>query len=388
MRLVAQRVAGGGVLQLGHHADLAGAEGVHVLLRLALQPRDVAHPLLGAPGRIEQRGIAAQGAGVHPEERELAEVGIRQGLEHQRTHRGLGLGGASPGLLGLEVGAADLGPIGGGRELVDDEVEQRVAADAPGGRAAQHRHDLALRDAGSQRLEHLGLGQRALLEILGQEIVVGLGGGLDQLLPPLLHAVGGLGRHRLLRGLAVGEQRGLLGDEIDVAAEPRLLADRNVHGHDAALEPPPQRVQRAEEVGALAVESVDDDRARQLELRGELPDLLGLHLDAGDRVDDHHRRLDDGEAGPGVGDEVAVPGRVDEVDVMALVVAVRHGRVDRDLPLDLVGVEVGGGGAVIHLAQSGDGAGREQHGLDHRGLAHPAMTNDTDVAELADFDRH
>ena len=300
----------------------------------------------------------------------------------------LASGRAHAGLLGLEVGAAHVAAVDRRRELVHDQVEQRVTADALGGRRAQDGNDLALGDAGPQRLEHLGLGQRALLEILGQEIVVGLGGGFHQLLAPLLHRVGELGRDGGLAGLAIGEDGRLLGDQIDVAAEAALLADRHVHRHDAPLEAAAQRLQRAEEVGALAVEAIDDDGAGQIELAGELPDLLGLHLHAGHRVDHHHRRLHHPQAGARVGDQIPVARRVDQIDPVALVVAVGDRGVDRDLPLDLVGIEVGGGAAVVHLAQPVDRTGGEQHRLHQRGLAHTPVPDDPDVADLPDVDRH
>src|SRR5439155_24151251 len=121
---------------------------------------------------------------------------------------------------------------------------------------------------------------------------------------------------------------------------------------------------------------------------GELPDLLGLHLHAGHGVDHHHRRLDHAQAGAGVRDEIAVAGGVDEVDPMALEVAVGGRGVDRYLAADLIGVEVRGGAAVVHLAEPREPAGGEQHGLHQGGLAHAAMTDDTDVTYLADFDRH
>src|SRR5436309_13449613 len=79
---------------------------------------------------------------------------------------------------------------------------------------------------------------------------------------------------------------------IDVAAEARLLAEGDLERDEAALEAARERLERPGEIGALAVEAVDDDRARQGVLARELPDLLGLHLHAGDGVHDDDRRLD------------------------------------------------------------------------------------------------
>src|SRR5262249_26478057 len=46
------------------------------------------------------------------------------------------------------------------------------------------------------------------------------------------------------------------------------------------------------------------------------------------------------------------------------------------------------GRAVVHLAQARHGAGGEQYGFDEGCLADATVTNDADVADLADFDRH
>ena len=123
-------------------------------------------------------------------------------------------------------------------------------------------------------------------------------------------------------------------------------------------------------------------------LVGELPDLLRLHLHARHRVDHHDGGARHAEPGAGVGDEVAVPGRVDQVEAMALVVAEGHRGVQRDLALDLVGIEVGGGGAVVDLAEARGRARGEENRLDERRLAHPAVTHERDVANLGDVLSH
>ena len=66
-----------------------------------------------------------------------------------------------------------------------------------------------------------------------------------------------------------------------------------------------QRLQRALEAGALAIEPVDDDEARQLELLRRLPDFLGLHHDAGHGVDDDQRGVGDVQRRARVAQEVA-----------------------------------------------------------------------------------
>src|SRR5438477_72367 len=201
-------------------------------------------------------------------------------------------------------------------------------------------------------------------------------------------AIGHIGRHVGLRRLAVGVHERLHLREVDVPLEARLLAEGNVQRHDTTLEPARERLQRAEEIGTLAVQAVDDDGARQLVLGGELPHLLRLHLHAGHGIDDDERGVDDAQTRARVGDEVPVARDVDEVDAMALPVAVRHGRVDRDLSLDLVGVEVGRRAPVVHLPEAREAARGEQERFDEGGFADAAVADDTDVADLSDLDRH
>src|SRR5207245_4033047 len=75
-----------------------------------------------------------------------------------------------------------------------------------------------------------------------------------------------------------------------------------------------------------------------------------------------------------------------DVHVVALPVTVGHRCADRDLALALVRIEVGGRRAVVHLAEPGDGAGREQQRFHEGGLADTAVTHDTDVANLRGLD--
>ena len=227
-----------------------------------------------------------------------------------------------------------------------------------------------------------------LFEVLVQEVVVRFRRRFDQLFPILLHPVGEGGRDIRLLGLAIRVHGRLQGHQVDHAGEPGFLPHGNLDGDQSALEAAAQRLQGAVEVRPLAVQAVDDDRPGQLVLAGELPDLLGLDLHPGHRVHDDEGRLDHPESGPRLRDEVAVARRVDEVDAMAFPVGVGQRRVDGDLPLDLVGIEVGGGGAVVGAPETGDGSGREEQGLHERRLAHAAVTDDADIANLSNLDRH
>src|SRR6266581_2778473 len=80
VRLLAERIARLRLLQLLGDADLASAERLDVLLRLALEPRDVPHPLPGAAPRVQERRVRPECAAGHAEERELADVRVAERL--------------------------------------------------------------------------------------------------------------------------------------------------------------------------------------------------------------------------------------------------------------------------------------------------------------------
>src|SRR5207245_2785001 len=209
----------------------------------------------------------------------------------------------------------------------------------------------------AQRSEHLGLAERSFLEIAVEEVVVRLGGGLHELLAVLLDPFGEVAGGVVLARLAVRVRHGAKLHEVDVAAKARLLAERDLERDEAPLEATRERLDRPVEVGALAVETVDDDRARQAVFGRELPDLLRLHLNAGDGVHDDDRGFDHPQPGARVRYKVAVSGRIDEGDSVSLPITGLYGRMTRltcarsssSLPARSTG-EGSGGGSYLRPA--------------------------------------
>ena len=84
-----------------------------------------------------------------------------------------------------------------------------------------------------------------------------------------------------------------------------------------------------------------------------------------------------------VADEVGVSGGVEDVDLDAVPLDRGHRERDADAPADLLGIVVGDGVAVLDPAHSGERPGREQHGLEERGLAGAAVADQQHVADVA-----
>ena len=171
-------------------------------------------------------------------------------------------------------------------------------------------------------------------------------------------------------------------EHVDDAGQLVLGADRDVHGHALRREPVAQRLERAEEVGALAVEHVHEHDAREPELVGEPPRARRPDLDAHDGRDRHERALDDPRRAAELALERRIAGDVDEVHLAVLPrrVLERHG--DRELPLVLVLVRVGDGRARLDGPEAVDRARLEEKRLDERRLSRPAVADDGDVADL------
>ena len=84
---VAQRVAGGGLLEADDGHDVAGEDGVLVLAVVGVHLEDAADALLAVLGRVEDGGALLELAAVDAEVGELADVGVAHDLEGEGRER-------------------------------------------------------------------------------------------------------------------------------------------------------------------------------------------------------------------------------------------------------------------------------------------------------------
>ena len=152
-----------------------------------------------------------------------------------------------------------------------------------------------------------------------EHVVVGLGGGLEQLVAPARDLVGELGRDRDLDLACPLEPVRLAMDEVDVAAERLRGADREVERRDLVAERGPQRVERGRRVRVLAVALVEHEAGRRSVSTGQRDRRLEAGLDAARGVHDDQRGVGGVEALDHLGHEVGVAGRVDEGDLVLAV---------------------------------------------------------------------
>ena len=154
----------------------------------------------------------------------------------------------------------------GGREVLDDEIEDQVGADVVETGGAQNGEQAHLAHGGPQSLLKALRRQRALVEELLQQGVVAFGHHLDQGFVGLLGGVGQVAGDVAFLALAAAARLvgvGLHADQVDDAAEIALGAEGQLDGDGGAAEILLDAGQRPLEAGALAVQLVDDDGARQ-----------------------------------------------------------------------------------------------------------------------------
>ena len=218
------------------------------------------------------------------------------------------------------------------------------------------------------------------------QLVVHLGDGLDHRVAVLLglgpQLVGDVDDVDVVAEVVAVVDRLHL-DEVDDALELVLAADRDLDRHGVRAEAVLDRLDAAPEVGAGAVELVDEAEARHAVAVGLAPDRLGLRLDTGHAVEDDDRAVEHAQAALDLDREVHVPGRIDDVDAMIAPERRRRRGRDGDPPLLLLGHPVHRRGAFMDLADLVDLLRVEEDPLGHGRLAGVDMRDDSDVPRLA-----
>ncbi|KDN82459.1 hypothetical protein KCH_57970 [Kitasatospora cheerisanensis KCTC 2395] len=376
----AQRAAGAGGLGPDDGDDVAGHRRVGLGVPVGLHPQDAADPL-GAAGACVEHGVPlSQGAGVDPQATEPS-GGVRVDLEHQGGQRLLGVGGAFlDGALPVAAHRRDVQRRG---QVRRHRVEQRFDPAVAVRRAAEHHHRLSvggeLTQRGGQGIRAEGAGGAVLLQCRR----VQFGHGLRQRLSSTFRLRRQLHWH--LSDLdAVGAVRPgerAQPEQVDHAGEVALPADRHLHGQRHRVEPVADRGDRAVQVRAGPVHLVDERDPRHAVPVGLAPHRFALRLDARDGVEHRHRAVQHAQRPFHLVGEVHVARRVDQVQPVPRPVATDRSSKDGDAAVALLRIEVGDGGAVVHLAAPVGLTGQEQDALGDGGLPGIHVGEDAEVAD-------
>ena len=349
--------------ELGRGRDVAGANLGRGHVLFAAREEDLREALLASPAQVGEVGIRLQRAGEHLEIADTTEL-VAAGAEDEGLD----------GLVRLDLRR---------RHELRDRRHQGPHAQQLGRRAAQHRRDLAVEDALAKTALDLVLVEGAGVEVFLEQGVVALRRRLDELAAVLVHALLHVVGDRHLASLAVGRgDERLQVEQVDDAAKVLLGADRKVEGEGARRQHLAHRGHGAVEVRVLLVELVDDDDPWLARSVAVLPCDLRADRQLGGGADDHHRPLRGAKAARDLAGEVEEARRVEQVDLVSVVLREGDAEVDRDLALLLFRLEVHRGGRLVGRPHSRDGAGGEEHGLGKHRLAVVRVAQKDHVADL------
>ena len=388
--VVAQGVAGGGVLQTHHGGDVAGVDGLNVLPVVGVHLQNPADALSLPLGGVEHGGAGVQHAGVHADEGQTAHIGVGGNLKGQGGEGGLVVGGTLVLVAGVGVHALDGGDVQGGGHVVHDGVQELLDPLVPVGGAAGHGDQQVLNGALAQGGPDHVRGDGLILQGQHHELLVQVGAGVDELGPVLLgqvhHVLGDL-LHPHVLALGVVIDVGLHFHQVNDALEGLLAADGQLDGHRVALEAVMNHVQNVVEVRAHDVHLVDVDHAGDLIVVGLAPHCLRLGLHAALGAHDGDRTVQHPQGTLHLHGEVHVARGVNDVDPGlgelaggAGPVAGGGGGGDGDAPLLFLGHPVHGGGAVMGLTDLIVDAGVIQDSLGGGGFSGVDVGHDADVS--------
>ena len=107
MLLIAERVAGRGVLHTDGGGDIAGIDRVDILAVIGVHLQDAAQTLAGALRGVQNGRALVEAAGINTEEAQLADIRVGRDLEGQSGKRCVVVGRAEVLFVSLRVHTGD-----------------------------------------------------------------------------------------------------------------------------------------------------------------------------------------------------------------------------------------------------------------------------------------
>ena len=329
-------------------------------------------------------------AGVNAKDGQAAGIGVGHGLEDLGRQRAIRVRlnnhfGCRGGMLPLDRAA-----ILRGGEIEINRVQQERGAAAVLAGPAQNRHETALQGADPESLVDLLRRQFPFFQEFLDQGVVTFRGKVKQIVPQrlrlILEVVGDGTRFQLA---APGRRQvGLLADQIHHPFETGFPADGQQDGHGLDLQHFPDFLERLVKIGPFPVHLIDEDQAGQIVPVGRVPDLFGAHLDAVHRVHHHHGGVGHMEGGPGIRQEIVIPGGVGQINRVLFPLIMVKGAGDGDLTFNFLRLVIQDGTAVVDFSQPGGGPRPKEEGLGQRGLAAAPMADQDQVADQCGFAGH
>jgi len=215
------------------------------------------------------------------------------------------------------------------RQEVNNRIEQRLHALVLEGGAIEDRNQISGECSRTNRGLELLFGDFLILENLHHEILVVVGGDLEQLGTVELGVIRQLGRN--LNFVPAGTQvfavpnQSLHLDQVDDTLIIGLGTDGKLQDSHSLGEPFLDGVEHEVEISSGAIHLVDETHSRDRIAVGLTPHRLGLRFNTGDTVEHGYRAVKYTKGTLYLDGEVDVAGRVDDVDPMIVPDAVGCG---------------------------------------------------------------
>ena len=376
-----QRVAHARVGQLRHHDDVAGLRALHVGGFLAHHHVQVPQAVLLARARVHQLRAGGEHAADDFQVAQAPDEGVGHGLEHERRRLAVLVHVGFLAVCQLE-GAV----VARMREVRADVLHHAANALLNNGGADVNGYEQLLGDGLIQKLFQLFLRQLlGAVEVLHHQLVVGLGHQVAQTVARNLRGLGVIGRNVLdavVGGAILIEVARLHAQHVDDALE--ILGHANGDGDrpQTAAETRVQLRHDGVEVGVLAIDVVDEYRARKAHPLGLAPQLRGHDLRPGHGIDDEERHFSGLHGGQRVADEIGMARRVEQVDLVIMIRNGRDGRPQRELAANFLLVVIEVGLAVMRRPHARGAAGNVQHRLGERRFAGAVLADEHNVSNM------
>ncbi len=225
------------------------------------------------------------------------------------------------------------------RHITRDPLEDRNDGNIAGHRGHKHGNKRPVVHCPLKTMLDFVVGQFLTAKIFLQQFIFALGGGFHHRHVRLLRCVFVLSRDvddLTLRTFAAFHRQ-----NADHAFEILLLAPRQLHRHqfDASRQCL-HRLQRALEVGVLAIHLVNHYEARQFELVAVLPHQFGAHFHTGHRIHHDDGRVRHAQRRLHLAHKVGEARRVQNVDFVIVEFDRNEGSADGNLAALFLFVEV------------------------------------------------
>ncbi len=336
---IAQRIAGGGVLEANRRRDIAGVAGFNILSVVRMHLQDTAHTLIVIFYRVVNSSTSVDRTGVNAEEAQFAHIRVGCDLESKRSKRLVVGGGTLLLFLGIRVNTLDVGDVHRGGHEVHNRIQQGLHALVfIGSTAADGNHSVGNGRFANRTLDLL-YGEFLALQVLLHQGLVGLSDMLDQLgvvfLRQLQHVFGDLFLADIFAQIVVVYFRFHL-NEVNNASKESFRANRQLNGNGVALQTIVHHIQHAVKIRAHDVHLVDVRHSGNAILISLSPNCFRLRLNTTLGAENRHRTVEHAERTLNLHCEVHMSRGIDDVDSMAFPVASRSSGSDGDTSLLLL----------------------------------------------------